>query len=101
MVPAEGLEPPLPYGKQILSLSRLPFRHAGGDKVRVVPAAVPGVKPVPPSARWIEKLLGRDWGDFEYEYEPIGTRDANPRVSQQVRDAPVPRFILRVLRGFA
>ena len=29
MVPAEGLEPPHPSGQQILSLSRLPFRHAG------------------------------------------------------------------------
>ena len=29
MVPVEGLEPPLPCGKQILSLSRLPFRHTG------------------------------------------------------------------------
>ena len=29
VVPAEGLEPPRPSGQQILSLSRLPFRHAG------------------------------------------------------------------------
>ena len=29
VVPVEGLEPPLPCGKQILSLSRLPFRHTG------------------------------------------------------------------------
>jgi hypothetical protein len=29
MVPLEGLEPPLPCEKQILSLSRLPFRHKG------------------------------------------------------------------------
>ena len=29
VVPAEGLEPPHPSGQQILSLSRLPFRHAG------------------------------------------------------------------------
>ena len=29
LVPVEGLEPPLPCGKQILSLSRLPFRHIG------------------------------------------------------------------------
>ncbi len=28
-MPAEGLEPPHPSGQQILSLSRLPFRHAG------------------------------------------------------------------------
>ena len=28
-MPAEGLEPPLPYENQILSLARLPFRHAG------------------------------------------------------------------------
>jgi hypothetical protein len=27
MVRVKGLEPPLPYGKQILSLPRLPFRH--------------------------------------------------------------------------
>jgi hypothetical protein len=26
-VRVKGLEPPLPYGKQILSLPRLPFRH--------------------------------------------------------------------------
>ena len=30
MVPAVGIEPTLPHRKQILSLSRLPFRHAGG-----------------------------------------------------------------------
>ena len=29
VVPVEGLEPPLPFEKQILSLSRLPFRHTG------------------------------------------------------------------------
>jgi hypothetical protein len=29
-VPVEGLEPPLTCVKQILSLSRLPFRHTGG-----------------------------------------------------------------------
>lgn len=29
MVPARGLEPPLPCKKRILSPSRLPFRHAG------------------------------------------------------------------------
>ena len=29
VVPAEGLEPPLPCENQILSLARLPFRHAG------------------------------------------------------------------------
>ena len=29
MVPLEGLEPPRPYEQQILSLSRLPFRHRG------------------------------------------------------------------------
>ena len=29
MVPVEGLEPPLTCVKQILSLSRLPFRHTG------------------------------------------------------------------------
>jgi hypothetical protein len=29
LVPAEGLEPPLPFENQILSLARLPFRHAG------------------------------------------------------------------------
>ena len=28
-VPVEGLEPPLTCVKQILSLSRLPFRHTG------------------------------------------------------------------------
>jgi hypothetical protein len=28
----EGLEPPLTCVKQILSLSRLPFRHTGGEK---------------------------------------------------------------------
>jgi hypothetical protein len=28
VVRVKGLEPPLPYGKQILSLPRLPFRHA-------------------------------------------------------------------------
>src|SRR5205085_2327290 len=27
LVRVKGLEPPLPYGKQILSLPRLPFRH--------------------------------------------------------------------------
>ena len=27
MVRVKGLEPPLPYGKQIPSLPRLPFRH--------------------------------------------------------------------------
>src|SRR5205814_3509736 len=27
VVRVKGLEPPLPYGKQILSLPRLPFRH--------------------------------------------------------------------------
>ena len=34
VVPAEGLEPPLPLRKQILSLSRLPFRHAGNPNRR-------------------------------------------------------------------
>lgn len=34
MVPAEGLEPPLPCEKWILSPPRLPFRHAGTRKVR-------------------------------------------------------------------
>ncbi len=29
LVPLEGLEPPLPCEKQILSLPRLPFRHRG------------------------------------------------------------------------
>lgn len=29
MVPAVGLEPTLPLGNQILSLTRLPLRHAG------------------------------------------------------------------------
>ena len=29
LVPLEGLEPPRPYEQQILSLSRLPFRHRG------------------------------------------------------------------------
>lgn len=29
MVPKEGLEPTLPCEKEILSLSRLPFRHFG------------------------------------------------------------------------
>jgi hypothetical protein len=29
MVPLEGLEPPRPCEQQILSLSRLPFRHRG------------------------------------------------------------------------
>ena len=28
VVRAGGLEPPRPYGQQILSLARLPFRHA-------------------------------------------------------------------------
>lgn len=32
-MPVEGLEPPLTCVKQILSLSRLPFRHTGGVKV--------------------------------------------------------------------
>ena len=27
MVRVKGLEPPRPYGQQILSLPRLPFRH--------------------------------------------------------------------------
>ena len=31
-VPVEGLEPPLTCVKQILSLSRLPFRHTGGEE---------------------------------------------------------------------
>lgn len=30
-MPVEGLEPPLTCVKQILSLSRLPFRHTGGE----------------------------------------------------------------------
>lgn len=29
LVPMEGLEPPHPFGYQILSLARLPFRHIG------------------------------------------------------------------------
>ena len=32
LVPAEGLEPPLPCEKWILSPPRLPFRHAGTRK---------------------------------------------------------------------
>ena len=33
LVPLEGLEPPLPCEKQILSLPRLPFRHRGCSEV--------------------------------------------------------------------
>ncbi len=29
MVPGEGVEPSHPFGRQILSLLRLPFRHPG------------------------------------------------------------------------
>ncbi len=32
VVPLEGLEPPLPCEKQILSLPRLPFRHKGNSE---------------------------------------------------------------------
>ena len=31
MVPGEGVEPSHPFGRQILSLLRLPFRHPGMD----------------------------------------------------------------------
>ena len=31
MVPGEGVEPSHPFGRQILSLLRLPFRHPGLD----------------------------------------------------------------------
>ena len=31
MVPGEGVEPSHPFGRQILSLLRLPFRHPGKD----------------------------------------------------------------------
>ena len=34
MVPGEGVEPSHPYGRQILSLLRLPFRHPGSDGTR-------------------------------------------------------------------
>jgi hypothetical protein len=34
LVRVKGLEPPLPYGKQILSLPRLPFRHTRADRSR-------------------------------------------------------------------
>ena len=33
VVPVEGLEPPRPFEQQILSLSRLPFRHTGPEDV--------------------------------------------------------------------
>ena len=36
LVRVKGLEPPLPYGKQILSLPRLPFRHTRADRLAVV-----------------------------------------------------------------
>jgi hypothetical protein len=35
LVRVKGLEPPLPYGKQILSLPRLPFRHTRADRSNV------------------------------------------------------------------
>lgn len=31
MVPEVGVEPTCPYGRQILSLVRLPFRHSGNS----------------------------------------------------------------------
>ncbi len=33
MVPGAGLEPALPFGNQILSLERLPFRHPGQGQI--------------------------------------------------------------------
>lgn len=35
LVRVKGLEPPLPYGKQILSLPRLPFRHTRAGHANV------------------------------------------------------------------
>ena len=42
LVPLEGLEPPRPCEQQILSLSRLPFRHRGQPWLRLIarPCAV-------------------------------------------------------------
>lgn len=37
MVPAAGLEPARPYGQQILSLQRIPFRHAGSVFLTILP----------------------------------------------------------------
>ena len=44
LVRVKGLEPPLPYGKQILSLPRLPFRHTRADRFSM-PAPVAGSAP--------------------------------------------------------
>ena len=75
LVPRKGLEPPLPFGKRILSPPRLPFRHLGtedGDALHYSPrlpegregpgAASPPRRSRPPRCPW-------SWGRLH----PLGT----------------------------
>ena len=42
LVRVKGLEPPRPFGQQILSLPRLPFRHTRANQANVYGRANPG-----------------------------------------------------------
>ena len=42
LVPRKGFEPPIPFGKRILSPPRLPFRHLGLLQLRFATAAERG-----------------------------------------------------------
>src|SRR5579871_3878035 len=87
LVRVKGLEPPLPYGKQILSLPRLPFRHTRADpRTATLPAPAntasgggEGARPVGPPDQMQNGAPAQAYAPFSQSKREEGTgRFARP-----------------------